>query len=1267
VTLDFTSYLAERTDEFTGREWLFDAVAEWHADPGSERCFLLTGEPGAGKTAVAAYLASAAGYLDAVHFCSARDYRWINPRTFAESVSGQIAARHPSFAAALPNRSAPNVTIQQTIAGANTGRVVGVETLVVEAEPEDIFDRLVGGPLEAVADPVVILIDALDESLYYSHRITIADLVMQSEHLRPTVRFVLTCRPDLDLLRSLGRLGTRLCAMSPRDSAGYALVLRDVERYVAQLAVTIRLAPDLSLPEFIATVRDRSGGNFLYTRHLMHNMREQAVPVTRAALSALPGSLDGIYLDFLRRLKGQRQGQRYSDIEAVLAILAVVQEPSDERRLAWYAGLPPGAVRGALADLRQYLHTDDTVPATARTFALYHASFGELLLDTERAENYWIDGAAAHQAIAGAYREANRDDWSGCDDYGLNYLATHLFEAGDAESLQTLVDAAWTAERRKRRNGSYDGVLSDVDLAWRAAESSDRSAVAASRPAPLLAQELRWALTAASIGTRGLPADLLARLVWAGIWAPEQALGYARLNRSESDRIDALARLALAIPEPLRGDARREALAAASSLPAGGLQSASERRVAALAGILPLLPPELRRQAAIGTLGHARQLSDERRVAEGFGGYYGSGPGELFQHTGLRSTALNRLAEVLLEAGWPQDKADELRAELRRVCDLTDDGAFEQASGDLFARLADAPLLRATPVWSGLSPAPTPTEADREEVRRQLAQAADTMIGDTDRRAEAATALASGGPTAATGAGSRPAPPGEVIARAKREQSSSAVPRAPYDDPVGRLVELIRTASSYETPNPIAIAAGYQAAVLTALAPQLPDDTLAAALEFAGRIDDPDARSRAARALGRSLTETSLRTVLESIRPDSRDVAEWLAALADRLPGPLLLDALAVVRRVEDDTARVAALAVLAPHLPEPEADEATASVRAWLTMTAGADSGASESFAAMAPYLSIALASEAFTMLRKRLRRYSSSNYWHQPKRSCAATAMLALARHLPAPERADALRFAQATADRSAWREFTGAGNATWPLGLARALGVARALPDSPERERLVGTLAEYAVAEARTATYGRGYETWHLRHRIMLLILLLPHLPEPYLSGAAEEVVRMIVDMLADPLSDALTATLAAYLPEHLVPAIEPAITQTPVPLYLPEPLLPAALEVARQRGNTDWLFAIIERGLLLECLMVAEEIGGPLLRIQLVTRFARRLAQLPPLALHEVYGATLHALAHLDRPQFLSRLQDLGPILTALGGPGAIPAAVHAMDEVATNWP
>jgi hypothetical protein len=108
TTLDFTAYLAERTARFTGREWMLRAVDDWLAD-GAERLFLLTGEPGAGKTALAGRLVQISGgavpppdrsrrlgpgFLGAWHFCTAGDRHWLNPRVYAESLAAQIAARH---------------------------------------------------------------------------------------------------------------------------------------------------------------------------------------------------------------------------------------------------------------------------------------------------------------------------------------------------------------------------------------------------------------------------------------------------------------------------------------------------------------------------------------------------------------------------------------------------------------------------------------------------------------------------------------------------------------------------------------------------------------------------------------------------------------------------------------------------------------------------------------------------------------------------------------------------------------------------------------------------------------------------------------------------------------------------------------------------------------------------------------------------------------------------------------------------------------------
>jgi hypothetical protein len=58
--LDFSAYIAERTRDLTGREWVFAEIDHWLADPDARRYFIITGEPSIGKAAVAASQSGAA-------------------------------------------------------------------------------------------------------------------------------------------------------------------------------------------------------------------------------------------------------------------------------------------------------------------------------------------------------------------------------------------------------------------------------------------------------------------------------------------------------------------------------------------------------------------------------------------------------------------------------------------------------------------------------------------------------------------------------------------------------------------------------------------------------------------------------------------------------------------------------------------------------------------------------------------------------------------------------------------------------------------------------------------------------------------------------------------------------------------------------------------------------------------------------------------------------------------------------------------------------
>jgi len=55
--IDFSDYIADRTKDYTGREWVFAEIDAWLADPDAPQAFLLTGGAGVGKSAIASRLA----------------------------------------------------------------------------------------------------------------------------------------------------------------------------------------------------------------------------------------------------------------------------------------------------------------------------------------------------------------------------------------------------------------------------------------------------------------------------------------------------------------------------------------------------------------------------------------------------------------------------------------------------------------------------------------------------------------------------------------------------------------------------------------------------------------------------------------------------------------------------------------------------------------------------------------------------------------------------------------------------------------------------------------------------------------------------------------------------------------------------------------------------------------------------------------------------------------------------------------------------------
>jgi hypothetical protein len=164
--------------------------------------------------------------------------------------------------------------------------------------------------------------------------------------------------------------------------------------------------------------------------------------------------------------------------------------------------------------------------------------------------------------------------------------------------------------------------------------------------------------------------------------------------------------------------------------------------------------------------------------------------------------------------------------------------------------------------------------------------------------------------------------------------------------------------------------------------------------------------------------------------------------------------------------------------------------------------------------------------------------------------------------------------------------------------------------------------------------------------------------------------VVDESAERLSVDQTATLAAHLPEALLSEAEAALTERPLPCYVPDALIPAALAVARDKRDVPWLIAVtrrLERSLLPEAVRVATEIGGPELAARLLAECAEVFGRLEPNVLYSIWCDALRGMADLQRAAFLEHLRGFGPIVTTLAGAAAIEEVRAALADVGRWWP
>ena len=765
--IDYRDLIAKSTQGFIGRQWVREAV-DGFLGSAEHRYFLLSGEPGVGKTALLAFLVAERGY---VHHFVGNDLSWLSPTAFAQSVGAQLATRFGAWVLAEDDVPLEQLAVVHQEVGeiAAGGTAIGVQVLIqqyVGLPVEELARKLILRSLQRLdarqAEPIVLVIDAVDEATTYSGKPTIYDLVA-GLGAAANVRVILSAHPgvalqDLDFkLRGGGLVGFALDGANPHnleDCRGYLQQAVDgpAMRDALQQA---GLSPD----EFIDLAVACSEGSFLYLTSLLDAVHAGQEGLD---LKALPAGLAGHYVEQLRRIKEKAGTDWRSAYRPAMGVLAVARSPLTARQLSAYTGADREMLDEVLEAIRLFLDQispPDGLPA----YRWYHSAFAGFLTSEHANANDWFDPQRYHGLVADRIHAAHPEPGAIDDEYAMRYLAYHDHSAGPDHfpQLYALISPALRDVLRGRFG-------SDAEFRHNLAEAVE--AALEDEPARGLPQLVRCGLVDATIGSMvaSVPVQVLTALAQTGQW--ERALTLAHLSATRRglglraivegllvdatpENVELARQLALQIPSQ-GDDARDRALALAGV--ASWLARRGDQRAPALfedsQSSAEATPDADERARTLAQIARLRWPSDAGSARQGFDAALALAramPDEATAEIRDSAAAANMVAQTAVEARWVIDHTpiDARGAKARALADVA--AAMAEAgdtrAGDIFDEAqALAGQIGNEGIWSEYrehsiqyiasrrvpaaeSPPPMP---DRTELEAQL-RAAERVPPDT--------------------------------------------------------------------------------------------------------------------------------------------------------------------------------------------------------------------------------------------------------------------------------------------------------------------------------------------------------------------------------------------------------------------------------------------------------------------------------------------------------------------------------------------------------
>ena len=255
------------------RKWFFDKLSSWFDDEQS-RVMILTAGPGVGKSVLSAKaceLYKERGQLAACHFCDFKKDESRNPHRILQSLASQMCDNIEGFCDKLTEvfrREHSRVSLP------------------------DAYRVLLNEPLHALDrhKPVLIVVDALDESKTESKSDFLELISEEFLELPRWVKILITSRPELQVRKKLQHFNP--VEILP-DNCHHT---DDLKHFFQQCL------PDLN-EGTVNSLISKCEGSFLYAYHLVNDLQNRDLGIEPNLDDIVPKGISGFYEKQFERLQ----------------------------------------------------------------------------------------------------------------------------------------------------------------------------------------------------------------------------------------------------------------------------------------------------------------------------------------------------------------------------------------------------------------------------------------------------------------------------------------------------------------------------------------------------------------------------------------------------------------------------------------------------------------------------------------------------------------------------------------------------------------------------------------------------------------------------------------------------------------------------------------------------------------------------------------------------------------------------------------------------